>query len=415
MYIQGIWVTVLCVTVSLSNAQNARINALGGNFCIDDISSVLQNPAASVYYSDAVQGTAYQDGTFGPVIGIKSIGKRLSVGFAANVPDDFQSTYYSDARMFLDSTVDTQSVVPEKFPPYPHLIAAINLSFITVGGEAFYKRVTHESAFNENGTVRTVKKEITCTGININTSIVLGKIGIYPFAMYAVPSMAGSVISSDPDSAVTTSISANRSVKCGLELGFSPGRFIFTIGGILFNENYTFQSIGSLVDKSAANFVNAIDLYGGITTYPSDHILLSIVYDFNHGSYVCNSDESNNNAKQTENKEWIEKYHFAVASCEMTHNVSSINMNVFFRAGINWLIGTTVWKSEYHEEDYDYDENIKYPGINSQVTPTVGIGCEWGLIKFDIASKLADWSGIVSGMPVVTGTLTLDFSKAADK
>ncbi len=389
------------------------MDALGGNFCVDDISSVLQNPAASVYYKDVVQGTAYQDGTFGPVIGIKSIGKKVSVGFAANIPDDFQSTFFNDARTFLDSTVDTQAVIPGQYSPYPHLIAALDLPFLKIGGEIFFKRASHESGFNDNGKRLSYKKEITTTGINVNTSFMLGKIGVYPFAMYAVPSMSGIEMSSSEDSTITVTIttSANRSIKCGLEFGFTPGNSIFTIGGVLFDERYTFQSTGIQRNNIARNVVSAIDLYGGITTCVSENIMLSLVYDYSRGSYICNSEADSNNQTFIRNEEYLENFHFTVASCEVTQEIQKIGMSIIFRAGVNWLAGTTTWNSQYHEEGYQYDENNKNPDVISQFVPTMGIGIQKGIIRFDVASKLAGWSGIVSGLPIVTGTLTFDFGK----
>jgi hypothetical protein len=321
-----------------------------------------------------------------------------------------QSAFYNDAKSFLDSTIDTQSVIPEKFPPYPHLFAAIKLPFMTFGTEVFYERAAVSSSIIENGKLTSVKKEIVTAGVNLNTSIAIGIFGIYPFMTYAIPSMSGSYVPGS-DTVEHSSISSERSIKGGVELGLSPDNWVFTLGGILLSENYTFQNDRYRNNKNYRYFITAIDLYGGITTYPTDNILLSVVYSYGRNQYTCNSEDYVENVKQSSNDLWTENSHFTVASCELSHEIPTFNMNVIFRAGVYWVLSSTEWQSTFIEENYTSNENIKYPSSVSQVVPTMGIGFEKGILRFDIASKLAGWSGIASGMPVVTGTLTLDFSK----
>ena len=74
-------------------SQNARLDALANNFCIDDVSAVANNPGASTVYYDILQATSFADGTFGPFIGVKSLGKLFSLGIAANVNDHGDSVF----------------------------------------------------------------------------------------------------------------------------------------------------------------------------------------------------------------------------------------------------------------------------------------------------------------------------------
>jgi hypothetical protein len=395
----------------ISNAQNARIDALGGNFCIDDISAVQWNPSAIVDYDDVIQGTAYQDGSFGSVIGIKSLGKNFSIGISANTPTDAQSTFYTDAKSFLDSTIDTVGVLPEKFIPYPHLITAVKLPFMTIGTELFREKTARSSNITEDSITQSVKKEVTNTGLNLTASIMIGKLGIYPFVKFAIPVMSGIAEYNNSDSIVHSTSSSNRTIKCGMELGISPDQFNFTLGALIFTENYLFQCDRMNNERNLQNYVTSFDIYGGITTYPSDNLILSIVYSFNHAQYTSNTETTISSAKQNSNDIWLENNRFTVASCELNHEIPSFGMNIIFRAGIYWYVSNTSLNSDFSEENYTYVENSKYPGDVSQVVPTFGIGLQKGMINFDIASKLAGWSGVASGMPVITGTLTLDFSK----
>lgn len=394
----------------MSNAQNARIDALGGNFCIDDISAIQWNPSASLYYNDVVQGTAYQDGTFGPVIGIKSIGKNFSLGISANTPAETYSSFYTDAKEFLDSTIDTESVLPKKLPPIPHLITAIKLPFMTFGAEFFREKTERSSKYTEDSITESVKKEIANTGLNLNASINIGKLGIYPFFKFAIPEMSGVTESNNSDSTVHVSSSSSRTMKGGMELGFSPNQIDFTIGALVFSENYVLQCDRVQNMRNSKNYVTSIDVYGGITTYPRDDLLLSIVYSYTHAQIKTNTVTEINSAKQIGKDLWLENNHFAVASCEYTKEIPSFDMSIILRTGISWYLSNTSSDSEYAEENYYYKESVKFPGDVSQVVPTIGFGVQKGIFNFDIASKLAGWSGVASGMPVVTGTLTLDFS-----
>lgn len=388
-------------------AQNARMDALGGNFCIEDLSTVFQNSSSSLYYSDVFQGTAYEDGFFGPVIGIKSIGKNVAVGFFANTQRSTNSIFYSDAKTFLDSTIDTITELPAVFPPYPHLFASVKLPFGILGGEVFFDKVSHTAITGENGTVDTLKKEIAERGFNVNASITRGIIGVYPFMTYSVPTMLGETISAAPDATAFSVTTANSSLKYGMELNLSPGQLFFTLGGVLFNEKYTFTSSRRSGAINAENGVTAVDVYAGVTAYPVDHMVLSLVYSFNRSVYTC--DEMLASIMQRSNNVWTEKNHFTVASCEVEHRVPSLSLSLFFRSGVYWYITGSEWSTIETGEDYVYNENIKYPETVSQFIPTIGVGFKKGVITFDVASKLAGWSGVIAGFPVTTGTLTVDF------
>jgi len=388
-------------------AQNARMDALGGNFCIEDPATVLQNSSSAVYYSDMFQGTAYQDDVFGPVIGIKSIGENVAVGFFANNRENSYTTFYEDALAFLDTTIDTTTELPTDFPPYPHFFAAIKLPFGTLGGEVFSKKTSHTAQTNENGTAHSLKKEIANTGFNVNASVTQGIIGVYPFMTYSTPKMLGETVSSVADSTVYSATTANNSLKYGLELNISPRQCVFTLGGVVFNEKYTFTSSHSLNSTTSKNGVAALDLYAGVTAFPTNNVVLSLVYSYGTSRYTC--DEFLQSLMQSSSDAWTEKSHFAVASCEIEHNVESLAMTLFFRGGAYWYVTSTNWVTEITQENYIYNESITYPGTVSQFIPTFGVGIQKGIVSFDIASKLAGWSGIIAGFPVTTGTLTLDF------
>jgi len=82
-------VLTVVLAVSAVRGQNARLNAMSGFNLFGDVSDILFNPAYMSDYKNVLQGTydgptLTTEGGLGPVIGVKSLGDVLSVGFTYN-------------------------------------------------------------------------------------------------------------------------------------------------------------------------------------------------------------------------------------------------------------------------------------------------------------------------------------------
>lgn len=111
-------VALVLATVTMAAAvavgQNARMDALNNFFLVDDMSTILVNPADMNDYKDAVQAT-YDGTTIDPAIGIKGIGDVFSLGLTYNPPAQ---------------VVD----------PVPHLLLGMGLDPFGIGLELYYER-----------------------------------------------------------------------------------------------------------------------------------------------------------------------------------------------------------------------------------------------------------------------------------
>ncbi len=397
------------VILSFANAQNARLEALGQNFVIDDLSAVSGNPASCVNYPDQVQATAYQDGSFGSVIGLKSMGKHLMIGITANSLDYYENDFYDNANTYFDSTIDTINKLGSDFPPYPHLIFGLNLSNVTLGCDLFYKRAKLENTYNSSdGYEELVKKDISITGFRISSSFQLFSLGLYPYFYYCLPKAQGTAqyngIYSDTISISTTD---NATTEAGIELDIDINSVNFRIGGCYALCKYSFNARPDSIYGNRQNKLISLTCYSGLSSRHGENLLLSIAYSFSYDKFDHSfySNEYSSNSLQTYTS------HFLVGSCEYIIPMKHVLDNIIIRSGINWYISNSINSSHSDSSSFTSDEKSTFPTEGNKFTPAIGIGLKKGIMSFDISSKLAGWSGIIAGMPIVTGTLTFDFAR----
>jgi hypothetical protein len=402
---------VILLFLNNTDAQNARINALGGTFIVDDISAVVNTPASSVNYRDVIQGTAYENGSFGPFIAIKSIGKLFSLGITANSSSYSNSAFYNDAVAFLDSLIDTTSNLPEGFPAFPHIIFAIDLPHVNFGCNIFYEKTNLSNRYIDNEIEQNSKKEISNAGITASVGLQFGKIGIYPYGTYAIPVMNGSLSENDSGCQISLTTNNNRTFSGGCEFGIYPENADIRIGCSLFRETYSFAQNKPGYYQNPRFISTSAAAYGGITIWPVDYLLLSFVYSFDIGSFIMKSDFPSDNINIIQSEEFIDYTHFVAASSEYTINIGKVDMQIHLRSGLMWYAYNSKFHSYNDSNSVIANYSEQYPQEVLQVTPTFGFGIQKSIFSFDVASKLAGWSGVVSGMPLVTGTLTIDFGE----
>jgi hypothetical protein len=406
---------ILLLLFRTGYSQNARLDALANNFCIDDASAVANNPCASIVYYDFLQATSFADGTFGPFVGVKSLGRFFSLGIAANVNDHGDSVFYQSSSIYLDSTIDTSSELTSMFPAYPQLIIAANCKYFNLGLKAFFKRSNLEiqQSSSDNESNEHTKKDIMIYGISGSAGAQFGFFGLYPFFTFSVPKTQGLYTATEKQSFDATTEN-NLIAEAGTELGFDFSGINVRLGGIYSLTKYSF--ISNSTNKGGNPVANKTRVTGylGMNAYPVETVLLSAAY-----ALISDNDITDyafdNYTMQQKNNGFL---HYVTASCEYETRMKKINASLFIRSGVYWTLSNST-----------YDEHVEFSTIPSRVSdykeiyssdassfiPTLGLGFSKGIIQFDIASKLAGWSGLVSGMPVLTGTLTFDFTKKVAK
>jgi hypothetical protein len=408
-------IVILFFLLHSGYAQNARLDALANNFCIDDASAVASNPGSSIVYYDILQATSFADGTFGPFIGVKSLGSHFSIGLAANVNDHGDSVFYHSSSLYLDSTIDTSANLTSMFPAYPQLILAANCKYFNLGLKAFYKRSNLEiqQSSSDSESNEHIKKDIMIYGISGSAGAQFGLFGFYPFFTFSIPKTQG-INTSTGNQPFDATTENNLIAEAGTEFGFDFSGINLRLGGIYSLTKYSFISNSSNKGGNPVANKTRVTGYLGMNVYPVESVLLSAAYALISDN--DNTDYSFDNYTMKEKNSGL--LHYITASCEYEAKIKKINASLFIRSGVYWTLSNST-----------YDEHVEFKTVPSWVSdykeiyssdassfiPTLGLGFSKGIIQFDIASKLAGWSGLVSGMPVLSGTLTFDFTKKPAK
>lgn len=417
IWLAGLFFPVIILMLFTSDifSQNARLDALGGNFCIDDPVAVSTNPASSLIFSDFVQATAYENGSFGTFAAVKSLGKHFSLGIIANDNEYADSMFYLKAAAFMNNAIDSVSALSSNFPPYPELVLGLRLPVINIGVKAFYKKSRVQSATETADDFVDIKKDISIIGISASGSSHFGIVGIYPFFTYSSPASSGSYTTRN-DISYQSNTGNNLIAEAGTELGFDIRKLDIRIGLVYELSKYFFTCNNSSAITNSQTNNSLSTFYLGVNAYPRDDIFLSAAYSLTSDNIktvdIYDSVNLSDNGKSI--------YHFIAAGCEYEIKLKHdwLLDRFYIRAGFNWSIYNCTY-SEHHENTItpensaDY-KNVYTPDVSSFV-PTTGLGFTKGIVQFDITSKLSGWNGIASGMPVLTGTLTFDFTGLKDK
>lgn len=142
-------VCVVALAATCAFGQNARMNALSGFYLLDDISTILVNPADMNDYTDQLELT--WNGAVDPAIGIKSVGDVLALGLTYNPPA---------MAAGLDAT--------------PHLLLGLGLEPMALGLELYWER---DLGNTDGHDVTPLPSDVTTETSN-NTELVGAQLGI---------------------------------------------------------------------------------------------------------------------------------------------------------------------------------------------------------------------------------------------
>jgi hypothetical protein len=387
-------------------AQNARIEALGGNFIIDDLSMMSGAPACGNYYGNFVQASAWSDSLAGSVYAMTSLGGWAKAGIIANQEGYLLGDFYGEARSGLDSTLALVDSLPDRFGMYPHLVFATELAGVGFGCELFFERSSLSREWtNAIGVLESQKAEIRNAGVAMSAVMDLGKIGLYPYAWLNFPSANGTAFVNDTARDLKSGLPGGSLYGAGIESSVELGGYYFRYGGYYANEHYRLFATQASAVSTEDHLMTGLGLYGGCIVYPVDALLLSAAYSCER--YHYDDLFPNSTAASSLSGAYAESIHFFVGSCEYTILAKSIVDFFVIRGGLNWSLYHSTYAEAMTESGSLYNFRIEYPDESSVVKPTFGIGIGRKGIHFDIASSLGGWFGLLSGPPVVMGTITL--------
>jgi hypothetical protein len=157
-------VALICAGVfSFSQAQNARIGAMGGASIVPDFSRTLYNTAIMNDYKDFAE---INFGS-GAIMGTKSAGKAFSIGAVMN-RGLMLNYFYDGAEAAINApsaSMPTASIIPNTFTMqyFPHILWGIDLNTVQIGFDTYleWDRATYDSLSEVPGAYQEVSEELT--------------------------------------------------------------------------------------------------------------------------------------------------------------------------------------------------------------------------------------------------------------
>jgi hypothetical protein len=406
-------VSALLFSVS---AQNARVQSMGGCNIFDDITRLISNPAYLNDYTDQIQATAISSTSFGPAIGIKSLGGKLNVGLLAlpiggSGSSVLTSPFYGTAMDALD-TIPQLGNLSTAFPTIPHLLFGVDLDAVTIGLDFFVELTRYKSdaealdTFNNVTNETHVKEKISNVGGILSANIDLGNFTVSPLFGIGMPKTNGTVEQKAFNLDTTNEVETESSLflTFGAELGLDINNFDFIFGGLYTNESFQFKVN---TDESYEYKNNFLDFYVGLVAEVLNNLLL--VSQYNIG--IDNAEIiDTNTAGGTDFKGSFFSHNFRLGLERPIAGVWIFD-EVIPRAGFEYMVRGVNFKA-VNSGGPASETTVNNENSATQVRLTTGVGISKGIAAIDLGIQIGNWGGVLTGPNVILGTLTLDFGKS---
>jgi hypothetical protein len=416
----GLFIVAVFATGSFAQAypSNARIDALGGAFIVDDQSRILAYPAQMNNYADNAQVTFNT-----PIWGVKSLGKTVNVGVVVNRPlmlsfPSDSGFFYGAARANLGAPINaTGGRALGTGQNIPHVLFGLNLKAVKIGFDLFYEYTNYKQNIDDNpSTGNHVETEVSGNIHNAGgiASVLLdiNKMSLQIKGGVGLPGTRGK------RETVTTPVGGGTSVTVtnesssesaffgvlGAELGLKVKDFNVTLGGEFVGSHFQMKNAAGTLQNRF--FYRNLDVYAGFTADVNKTGLAVLMYDFGFNSNG-NEPENITYAQRKNYTNYI--YNVLYAGYEHTWKKAWFFDIFKARAGLNYAIYSQVDHSIGEGDGGEYDSRTKHETVYDQVNPTVGIGVTKNVFALDLSVNPTVWAGLISGPSVAKVTLSLDF------
>lgn len=416
----GLFTVAVFASGSFAQAypSNARIDALGGAFIVQDPSKVLAYAAQMNNYADNAQVTFNS-----PIWGVKSLGKVVNVGVVLNRPlmlsfPSDSGFFYGAARANLGAPINAnggRALGPGQ--NIPHVLFGLNLEAVKIGFDLFYEYSNFKQNIDDNpeggnhvetdvsgnihnvGGIASVLFDIKGMSLQVK-----GGIGIPGTRgkreVETTPAAGGTTTTETIES---SSKSAFFGVLCA-ELGLKVKDFNVTLGGEFVGSHFQMKNAAGVVQN--IYFYRNFDLYAGFTTEINKNGLAVLMYDFGFNSNG-NEPEDLTYAQRKNYTNYI--YNVIYAGYEHTWKKAWFFDTFTARAGMNYAIYSQVDHQKGEGTGGEYDSRTKHETAYNQVDPRLGIGITKSVFALDLCVNPTVWAGLISGPSVAKVTISLDF------
>lgn len=374
--------------------QNARMNALGGTFILEDFSDIMRYPVEMTSYRNAMQATWNN-----AIFGVKSVGDVLSLGVVVNrgmmMDESWSNSFYQNGVAMINSlaSLDPLAGTVDPVRAMPHVLIGTDLSVVSIGVDLFWE---HTGIHFDNKTAAattTLDGGVHNFGTIASGRMKVADIPIKAKVGVSLPGISGKY--SDGTNEVEVGSESGLFLNFGGETDIPLSDFTVTAGLDLIFENYEFtvddSSNGNVFGNSKKAF------YAGIKG--------DVFTDAKWGAqYTLAVLDSNG----TTTADTLLRRDFIHAlSCGLENRWSSVWKfdELIFRGGLLMNITTVNRNRKDGVNDLKSADAVAY----GPVIPTIGAGVRKSFFQLDIILNPTTWAGVVSGPQVGQVTATVTF------
>jgi hypothetical protein len=406
-------VALICAGVfSFSQAQNARIGAMGGASIVPDFSRTLYNPAIMNDYKDFAE---INFGS-GAIMGTKSAGKAFSIGAVMN-RGLMLNYFYDGAEAAINApsaSMPTASIIPNTFTMqyFPHILWGIDLNTVQIGFDTYleWDRATYDSLSEVPGAYQEVSEELTV----YHPGLIAG----FKFNM----SSASLMLHMGGGLPTATGISTRRNIapigtgkletesglfgRGGFELNIAIKKAELTIGADGRYEKFQFSTLAPFANaqKVRSNKTNEITAtpYLGVTAHLANDLL------------VVGMERSMLDIVRTENDEGTisstayDLRHALIGGFEKQFKKPWKFDSLALRGGVVWG-ATTSWITEEITIPIVTTETSKPISTLGPAYPYLGFGVSRNFFRMDLLLNPGSWNSAFVGPAVSRVTISLRY------
>lgn len=382
---------------------NARIEALAETFIIKDVTDVLRYAAYMKTYDNDLQVTFSS-----PIIGIRAIDDKLSIGLIANkgivMSEQLGIQHFlNDSNLYAIANPERFSIT--KVPGLlienqwiPHALFGIDVKGITLGFDLFLEYACSSYKKDSSETQR-VAASATIYNPGVIISALLGRNDLQVVVKFGLAMPRTNVRYETDTGNVYLKSDKSACLEFGGETKIPVRALNLNIGTDVILEKYALESEDTSFFISDHQFTTArASFYIGTDGSVFKNGIWGALYTLSLANRKVEQSEDN-----WERATFIA--HTFSCGIEKSWNNLWFFDKIFTRGGLKTSFETPIWSGSAGNSK----TKIKGETTFNQVVPTIGIGVNKGIFDFDINVNLEDWDHLVSGPQVTEVTAGLRF------
>jgi hypothetical protein len=391
---------LICAGVfSFSQAQNARIGAMGGAFIVPDFSRTLYNPAIMNDYKDQAE---INFGS-GAIMGTKSAGSAFSIGAVMN-RGLMLNYFYQGADSIIPNSMTMQY--------FPHILWGIDLTTVQIGFDTYLEwfRETYNSTSEVPGAFQEINEKLTFyhPGLIAGFKFNLSSASLMFHLGGGLPTATGTSERRNIAPIGTAKLETESGLfgRGGFELNVALNNAELTIGADGRYEKFQFSTLAPVANAGKVRSDKTKEMtatpYLGVTAHMANGLLA-----VGMGRSIIDIYKTENDTGTISTTEYSLR-HALIGGVEKQFKKSWKFDSLSLRGGVMWG-ATTTWATDENTTPILTTATEKPVTRLGPAYPYLGCGVSKNFFRMDLLLNPASWNSAFVGPAVSRVTITLNY------